>query len=870
MNLDDKLSEFLQTQDFDKKIELALELALDYSNIGDLNKSKEFYGKHYFYLAEQQSYVGELDLSFINYEKSFEYYKEIGDFVGLCGLMKKVSSKLRKSLKYQNYVVAKKFAELNKKIIDNASKINPSFSKSDDLNLYNHLAKVNIWEIELAEINKKDYALRIDYYKKLMDEYYQIKEINIDYLKGYYYHSANYNSLMGGKNFSEENYSLARKNYFLAIEFFEKLESYNPAFHCWSSVLNTFPKEIDKGVDNLIDFEKNFNKFIYDYEKKKGIKEEEFVDLVGFVYKKLSMYFRKRKNFEKSDLYSKKAIDLYSKLSGVNLNSSMKYGLLWSRYFQLQSSIKKLKSSGVSIDEKLVVYEKLKKEGESAVLEIKDPVEKEKFNKVYLNDLAQYHKFLALKNKYDKENFILNIDKAIEYSKETDDSNSVEYLSAIKLEHLAIFEKDFKIKIDLFSKAKDSYYKLGFKEVAKQIDLLIKYTYLVDKVKIGDYDSAINLIDQISKEIKNLKSYNPILSDLYKERYLLLARKAIFSEDWDVAQKNIQIWLDESIDSDGTKKYLFNSAFFEIVKAMSLKGVSIESLSKIENDLLKIKLNNLGMEVYNLVSLVYSFLVLKKLGVVSESVLNEIRLSIIKIATDEHFSSELKNDSRIKVALEEKEWLSRISMNLIEVYDKNDYFLSDVQEEFKDSAIQRFYKFIENLFVNFLSYTMQKNWGENWESKCVSIIDKEIYKWTFGEQVIFLKALVSEGVKFELIDDNFLKLLDSHVTVRNKLTHNYSETSFAEKIDEIKKIIFVIVQNSPILIKVISDKKAPWYCVEADWGKVQKRFDINSKKLLSLNKLYLMDLRVEPTLEGKKPIFLESNEIFEIDIPSKN
>ncbi|CAB3287212.1 protein of unknown function [Methanocaldococcus lauensis] len=126
-----------------------------------------------------------------------------------------------------------------------------------------------------------------------------------------------------------------------------------------------------------------------------------------------------------------------------------------------------------------------------------------------------------------------------------------------------------------------------------------------------------------------------------------------------------------------------------------------------------------------------------------------------------------------------------------------------------------------------------------------NIINKKPFeKFTFGDLFQSLKLLKKDGsIYCEYIDDEILEMLDEHVNIRNRLTHDFTG-DIPEDIDikeDTLKIMYGILKAFPTCIKIINDKKKPWYNVELIWNQLPKKVSLYSEKDLKKGELYFIE-----------------------------
>lgn len=859
--------EFKETKNIEEKISLSKQIADHYNEI---NKKSELayknYGTHFFLLGEYEAQLGKIEGCLQYFQKSFEYYNSINNFGGLKGLLKKCWPKIYLCIDLGNFDIATEFAKLNAQLLDSCIKLNTSTDLIDVLQEDKKINEATIVEIEIKLLPREDHKQRAELHlkaSKLWNELFTLNK-NEEWERNFFYHSANYGSARGQLELHAENYVLARQYFLMGHDYFEKLGSRDPTFSCAASVLFTYYKEFETGRYNLKELEQKVAEFREKFSDFKS--DKRYLDSLGRGYKALSEGFRRERKFPESQKYTKKALDLYTEFTENSLDSHLKYGKAWMEYFYFQGQLREVRSSNKTLLEKAQTYQKIIDQIKDIIKNIENPTEKEKLEKSLNDEISRYYQLLAFANKYDKIKFNENIDLSIKFSKESLDERSAYYSQGLKFEHNVVFEKELDKKIELLTLAKTNFFRAQSNEAGKAIELLVDY-YVVKKLALNrSYDKAILLIDSIAKKSKVTKKIHPILLDIEKEKYILSAKKNILAGNLTAAITCISNWLAENLDIKETRKYLINESFLEAIKIINKKTYTEREIYAIQNKIHAIFENKLGKDIYMLTSLSYCFMLLKKFNLSADNIYEQIKIAIIKIATDEELSTAIEKETKIQEILQEKEWLNLLPTSLLNEYDKNEYFLNDVLNEFKDSAIQRFYKLISTVFLLMLEYHLQKVWGLNWGQKCLGALgnDKQFGKWTFGDEVSILKKLTENNVSFKGVESNFLDLLERHVARRNIVTHVYTDESFEQEIREIDKLLFVLISNIPIAFKVVDSRTKPWYHIELSWNYLQKQIQIKSPKDLKVGEIYLLSQdSVAEILKGARSIELNENEIFE-------
>jgi hypothetical protein len=211
----------------------------------------------------------------------------------------------------------------------------------------------------------------------------------------------------------------------------------------------------------------------------------------------------------------------------------------------------------------------------------------------------------------------------------------------------------------------------------------------------------------------------------------------------------------------------------------------------------------------------------------------------------------LRRRFEIQRAIEEHDWLLTLPPVFAEKFDSCLYFFSNVLDEYKHTAIREFYVLLEKFLEVIVEFNAKILWRENWKIR----LEKEIANnkkpfeiFTFGDFIQSLSSLKNNEVEFcKNIPDEIFKLLNNHVEIRNKLTHEFvKELQGFDIVEDTLKIMYGLIYAFPTCIKVTDSKKTPWYDAEILWNQLPRRISLFSNVRLEAEGYYYL----KPILEA--------------------
>jgi tetratricopeptide (TPR) repeat protein len=661
---------------------------------------------------------------------------------------------------------------------------------------------------------------------------------------------ANYYSIMAKEYSLSKEFDKAREFYKKAEELFLELGIKKPgikkvAMNCFYHCLRTYIFEEKINNKNPKKYLELLNKYLSEAEQFLE-KYKEFSETREYLYvkldylKRLSIKHRKfegnlDKAIELTEKCYKLAEELYNKFGDKNFkraeifNKHIYYNLMAQKF----ENEKKFKEAA----------EYYKKSGD-IIREIDE--------KIAYDEYGNSYKWLAIDNKYDKEKFEEYIDKAIEFTKKRDDKQQEYYYLGLKYDHLVKFANTLEEKIEYIKKSKEYYYKSKNFETAKYMEYLEYYYQSKYELLKRNYEKALNFLQKAKKSLKNVKISNIIFS-----KYNLKCDELIYNFYLRVSQgefkKSVELldeYLKMSSNWKNTKKYRFYEYLKCPIEILSKESFSKDDLLLLEDMIQDVRNKKISLTLYRICSLTYAYVSLWMHNIRDKEVLEKIKLEIIKRITTEEVSRDLENKIKIQMAMEREDWLLRLPPAFVEKFDNCVYFLEEVLDEFRHTAYREFYTLLENYLKIIVEFNAFVLWGENWkqilEEKMEKIANtkKPFEKFAFGYLLQSLRLLKNEGCEFcKNISDEILELLDKHVSIRNDLSHKFN-AAIPEDIDireDTLKIMYGTLEAFPICIRVINDKKKPWYSVEVIWNQIPKKVSLYSNTELKKGCLYYIE-----------------------------
>lgn len=642
---------------------------------------------------------------------------------------------------------------------------------------------------------------------------------------------ANYHSTIGRSFLFAKNY-LKSANYLKEAEnLFIELNIKDPAFYCALDRINSLYHSLNNSdKKGLQEFTELLELFFARY-KNFDDHERYLESKIKYCITKSNLY-RNEKKLELAENWAFDGYELSNKLykdhgeryKSLNLHNDRRY---WSIKGRRLKTEKKFENAA----------ESFKKAGDIA-LEIDA--------KYSYDDYKDYHYCVALLNKKNKEIFIQNIDKAIEYAELIGYAIDIDYFNGFKYENLVKFAP-VEEKLELLEKAKTHYYQSNNESFARGVEYFIFYNMSKKYLKEGEYEKSLSYFDKTIEYSKYVGFPNLVPSKdiLINERNLHEFYLHISNGSFLDASEMIKKWLNNE-DIKNTRKYIFYKISGFCCEIISRKKVNEEDLFALGNYLNFIYENRLGLNLYHICSLVYSYASLFTHEIKNNEVFKNIGLEIISRFTTEDAAKYVKESLKVKSAVEEREWLLQLPPLFAEKFDKSVFHLENSVEEFKNGAFMDFYKLIENFIKVIVEFNAQILWGDDFERKIEEKIaetnpnSKPFGVFALGDLVNSLKILKDENSKYCItIPDSTLDLINKHVPTRNQLSHELeTELTGINILKDATEIIYNLLPSFPTLIEIKNTERKPSYSAEILWNQYPKRVTVNHEQNLETGKYY--------------------------------
>ncbi|CAB3288868.1 protein of unknown function [Methanocaldococcus lauensis] len=197
------------------------------------------------------------------------------------------------------------------------------------------------------------------------------------------------------------------------------------------------------------------------------------------------------------------------------------------------------------------------------------------------DEYTNYYKWLAIKNKYEKEKFEEYIDKAVEFAKKRNDEKQEYYYLGLKYDHLVKFADSLKKKIEYLKKAKEYYYKSGNRQDALFMEYLQYYYQSKYELKNRNYEKALDMLKHAKKalnKINELKVSNILISKIKQSitidellyNFYLYISKGNFDKSLEMLNEYLKL----SSDWENTRKYKFYEYLKDCIIVLSQKNIS--------------------------------------------------------------------------------------------------------------------------------------------------------------------------------------------------------------------------------------------------------------------------------------------------------
>lgn len=448
------------------------------------------------------------------------------------------------------------------------------------------------------------------------------------------------------------------------------------------------------------------------------------------------------------------------------------------------------------------------------------------------------YKWLAIANKYNKEIFEENINKAIEFADKRKDENQKFYFLGLKYDHFVRFTDDVDEKIKYLEQALGWYHKGGKRIEAKTPEFMLSYVKFQKALGDKNYENAKNYLNQAMDRANDARFPNIIPSPdtLKKEKYLCDSYLHISQGRFSDAEQSLSEWIDRNKELENTTTYQFYRILRESITLINKttiyeKRFDTRDLYKLADLHSYIRANKLGGNLLDICSLTYSYLCLWMHNLTDN--LDAIKIEIIRKVGGEEIAENLKHRLKVQKAIEQREWLLSLQPIFAEKFDSCIYFLENVLDEYRHTAIREFYLLVESFLKIVIEFNAKILLREKWKLKLEEDIannKKPFEVFTFGDLVQSLKLLKDNGSEFckDITSETF-EVLNKHVEIRNKLSHEFvKEPPKFDVVESTSRIMYNLLHASPTCVKVISARKKPWYDIEILWNQLPRRVSLYS------------------------------------------
>jgi len=641
--------------------------------------------------------------------------------------------------------------------------------------------------LELAKEAKEE---KTDFEKKarLHSEAAEIFRQIIGEERNFRWNLANHYSIKANIYSHHNEFDKAREFFQKAEEAFLELELPKPAFHCASKRLKTYVYEEKHKNQGIL-----LSSLFLDSKKQLLDKYKEFSDEKEYIWDE-HMYWNSMAHIFENERRFNKAAECYEKSA-----------------------------------------------------ETISKIDKNRSQDEYINQ----YKCIAIANKYNKNDFEKYINKAIDLAEKKRDEKQKFYFLGLKYDHLTKFTSIIEERIENLKQAKENYYKAGDRASGELTEFILLLNLSQNELIKGNYNEAIDLLNKtiiIGKKVK-FPNIVPSLDTLSHDKFRYEGYFYISQGEFDKAAGSWQQWIEKNKEIENTKIYQFFRILGYISNLLGKESFSTKDLSGVENIIEFVRENKLGLTIYGICSLTYSFISLWTHGIKDKEIYKEIKLNIISRISREEIAEELSRRLETQRAIEERDWLLRLPPEFVEKFDSCLYFLSNVLDEYRYTAIREFYVLLEKFLEVIVEFNARILWQERWKleiEKEVAENKKSFKIFTFGDFVRSLTLFKNNGIEFcKGIPDEIFGLLTKHVKIRNKLTHEFiREFQEFDIVKDTSKIMYGLLCSFPTCIKVTNIRKIPWYDCEILWSQLSKRVSLYSNEKLEKGNYY-----VEPILE---------------------
>jgi len=720
--------------------------------------------------------------------------------------------------------------------------------------LEDRLTKLKIEAMELENEAKKE---REDFDKKAR-LYLEASEIHrkLNDEKNRKWNLANYYLTKGRISY--------RSNMFMdAVEFLKKAEALfldlqlrKLAFHCALDILSNYCFEVERRRKEeqslLLD---RYLKLAESYlEKYKDFSDDkEYVNLRLEFCKNKSRKCRAERDYDVAEALTKEFYELaeeaYNRFQDESFRKAIIIGKHW--YWNI-------KAHKFEVERKFKEAAEYYRKSAETIAEIDENISYDEY--------ANHYKLLALASE-GREEFENNIARAIEFAERKGDERYKCYLLAFRYDRAIRFTEDLNERISYLEQALAWYSRGGLLEStsAKTSRFILLYTKFQKELRDKNYEKAKKYLREAAS-IKDVSFPNIITSpdDLQRDEYLCEAYSAFSQGRFADAASFFEKWLNESRQMESTEKYHFYRILKDCSELLGKEKPSDEDLCKMEEDMRFIREKKLDPLLYEVCSLVFSFLSLRIYSL-NEKAREEIKLKIISKIGREEVIKEIKHRLDVQHAIEELDWLNRLPPIFVEKFDRCVYMLYDVIEECKNIVIRDFYTLLENYLRVVVEFNAKSLWKNDWKSRLEkSQGGKPFESFTFGNLIQCLRSLKNDNAMYcKDIPDDVFESLNFHARVRNYLAHELiEEIPEFDVVKEVSKIMYMLIDSFPTFIEIIDARRMPWYNAKILWRELPERIILYYEEKLDKGVYYMEPIsHIESNIVYPKIIVPASSKI---------
>ena len=660
--------------------------------------------------------------------------------------------------------------------------------------------------------------------------------------KNWKWNMANYYSAMGLFYLSSNRFSDAREYLKKAEELFLDLFIKKSAFYCARKCISAFIREAEQDgrkipVPEYFEYVKKFLEIYKDFLNDKTFAEK-YIEVKISFYKFLSIKHRLSGDYTNAETWAEKCFKLAEWAYVAFGKESFRKAMIFNKHMYWNLRARRLKAEK-KYEEAAECY----KASAETILELDESVAYDEY--------SNYYKCLAIANINDLTKFIQFMEKSIDFAEKSGDEKEKYYLLGFKYEFLAKSTKKIEDRIRFLKMAKEYYYRAHNKPFGMLVEFMLYYYLSQRELRDGNYEKALSFLDRAIRMSKHVKFPNIVTSadELKAERLLYLSYLSLSQGKFVETVQFLDEWLDRQKGIENTKKYQFYKIVKFCLELLSKGSFSIDDLNAIEEQLSFIRRNNLELSVYRICSLTYAYISLWIHNIRDKKILDEIRLGIISRIIKEETVKELKRRLEVQRAIEKYDWILRLPPKLAETFDKCLYALNNTLEVYKHMAMRDFYLLLENFLKIVIEFNAQVLWPNEWKSRLEKLVTnnlKEFEKFTFGDLIRALRLLKNLDARLcKDISNEVFELLNKHLEIRNMISHEIVEKiPEVDIVGDILRIMYLLLNCFPLCIKIVDNKRKPWYHAEILWNQLPKRIILYSEQELDKKCYY-----IEPILE---------------------